>query len=113
MLRRQVGEKHARDLLLTGRIFDAAEAFRLGLVTEIVSPDDLMKRAREVAGMFLEASPTSVAMTKRLLLRYDEGRLGQEMELATQENAQIRTSEDFREGLASFLEKRPPKWTGR
>jgi methylglutaconyl-CoA hydratase len=113
MLRRQIGEKHARDLLLTGRIIDAAEAFRLGLVTEIVPPDDLMKRAREVANMFLEASPTSVAMTKRLLLRYDEGQLGQEMELATQENAQIRATEDFREGLASFLEKRPPKWTGR
>jgi methylglutaconyl-CoA hydratase len=113
MLRRQIGEKRARDLLLTGRIIDAAEAFRLGLVTEVVAPDDLMKRAREVANMFLEASPVSVAMTKRLLLRYDEGQLGHEMELATQENAQIRSTEDFREGLASFLEKRPPKWTGR
>jgi methylglutaconyl-CoA hydratase len=113
MLRRQIGEKHARELLLTGRTIDAAEAFRLGLVTEIVPPDDLMKRAREVANMFLEASPISVAMTKRLLLRYDEGQLGQEMELATQENAQIRATEDFREGLASFLEKRPPKWTRR
>jgi enoyl-CoA hydratase/carnithine racemase len=48
-----------------------------------------------------------------LLLRYDEERLRAEMELATQENAQIRATEDFREGLASFLEKRPPKWTGR
>jgi methylglutaconyl-CoA hydratase len=113
MLRRQIGEKHARDLLLTGRIIDAAEAFRLGLVTEIVPPDDLMKRAREVADMLLEASPTSLAMTKRLLLRYDEENLRQEMELATQENARIRSTEDFREGLASFLEKRPPKWSGR
>jgi methylglutaconyl-CoA hydratase len=113
MLRRQVGEKHARDLLLSGRIIDAAEAFRLGLVTEITPPDDLMKRAREVANMLLEASPTSLALTKRLLLRYDEERLRAEMELATQENAQIRATEDFREGLASFLEKRPPKWTGR
>jgi methylglutaconyl-CoA hydratase len=113
MLRRQIGEKHARDLLLTGRIIDAAEAFRLGLVTEIVPPDELMKRAREVADMLLEASPTSLAMTKRLLLRYDEGQLRQDLELATQENAQIRATEDFREGLASFLEKRPPKWTGR
>jgi methylglutaconyl-CoA hydratase len=113
MLRRQIGEKHARDLLLTGRIIDAAEAFRMGLVTEIVPPEDLMKRAREVAGMLLEASPTSLAMTKRLLLRYDEENLRQEMELATQENARIRSTEDFREGLASFLEKRPPKWSGR
>jgi methylglutaconyl-CoA hydratase len=113
MLRRQVGEKHARDLLLSGRIIDAAEAFRLGLVTEITPPDGLMKRAREVANTLLEASPTSLALTKRLLLRYDEEQLRRELELATQENAQIRATDDFREGLASFLEKRPPKWTGR
>jgi methylglutaconyl-CoA hydratase len=113
MLRRQVGEKHARDLLLSGRIIDAAEAFRLGLVTEITPPDGLMRRAREVANTLLEASPTSLALTKRLLLRYDEEQLRRELELATQENAQIRATDDFREGLASFLEKRPPKWTGR
>jgi methylglutaconyl-CoA hydratase len=113
MLRRQVGEKRARDLLLSGRIIDAAEAFRLGLVTEITPPDGLMKRAREVANTLLEASPTSLALTKRLLLRYDEEQLRRELELATQENAQIRATDDFREGLASFLEKRPPKWTGR
>jgi methylglutaconyl-CoA hydratase len=113
MLRRQVGEKHARDLLLSGRIVDAAEAFRLGLVTEITPADGLLKRAREVASTLLEASPTSLALTKRLLLRYDEEQLRRELELATQENAQIRATDDFREGLASFLEKRPPKWTGR
>src|SRR6202167_5133020 len=113
MLRRQVGEKHARDLLLSGRIIDAAEAFRLGLVTEITPSDGLMKRAREVADTLLEASPTSLALTKRLLLRYDEEQWRRELELPTQENAQIRATDDFREGLASFLEKRPPKWTGR
>jgi methylglutaconyl-CoA hydratase len=113
MLRRQVGEKRARDLLLSGRIIDAAEAFRLGLVTEITPPDGLMNRAREVANTLLEASPTSLALTKRLLLRYDEEQLRRELELATQENAQIRATDDFREGLASFLEKRPPKWSGR
>src|SRR6202453_2361290 len=113
MLRRQVGEKHARDLLLSGRSIDAAEAFRLGLVTEITPSDGLLKRARELANTLLEASPTSLALTKRLLLRYDEEQLRRELELATQENAQIRATDDFREGLASFLEKRPPKWTGR
>lgn len=111
MLRRQVGEKHARDLLLTGRIIDAAEAFRLGLVNEIVPLEALMKRAREVATMYLEASPVSLAMTKRLLLSHDD-RMRHELESATQENARIRGTADFREGLASFLEKRPPKWCG-
>ncbi|MFZ3215360.1 MAG: enoyl-CoA hydratase-related protein [Candidatus Acidiferrales bacterium] len=112
LLRRQIGEKHARELLLTGRIFDAAEAFRLGMVTEIVPSEDLLKRAHEVAALFLAASPTSLRRTKRLLLQYNEKEIAQEIELATQENAAIRGTEDFREGLASFLEKRQPKWTG-
>src|ERR1700691_485391 len=111
MLRRQVGEKHARDLLLTGRIVDAAEAFRLGLVNEIVPLEDLMKRAHEVAIMCVESSPVSLAMTKRLLISHDH-RMHEELELATQENARIRGTQDFREGLTSFLEKRRPKWCG-
>jgi len=113
LLRRQIGEKHARELLLTGATIDAAEAFRLGMVTEIVPAENLLKRAREVAARFLEASPTSLRRTKRLLLQYNEREVTQEIEMATQENAAIRATEDFREGLASFLEKRQPKWTGQ
>jgi methylglutaconyl-CoA hydratase len=113
LLRRQIGEKHARELLLTGTIIDAAEAFRLGMVTEIVAAADLLKRAHEVAAKFLEASPTSLRRTKRLLLQYDDKEVTQEIEMATQENAAIRATEDFREGLASFLEKRHPKWIGQ
>ncbi len=113
LVRRQMGEKRARELLLTGQIIDAAEAFRLGMVTEIVPAENLLQRAREVAAKFLEASPTSLRRTKRLLLLYNEKEVAQEIELATQENAAIRATEDFREGLASFLEKRQPKWTGR
>ena len=112
LVRRQMGEKRARELLLTGQIIDAAEAFRLGMVTEIVPAENLLQRAREVAAKFLEASPTSLRRTKRLLLLYNEKEVTQEIELATQENAAIRATEDFREGLASFLEKRQPKWTG-
>jgi methylglutaconyl-CoA hydratase len=113
ILRRQVGEKRARELAMTGRIFDAAEAFRLGLVTEIVPAEKLMERAHEIAAGFMESSPSSLLHTKQLLLSYDEGDVQREIEIAIKANADIRGSEDFREGVSSFLEKRAPKWTGR
>jgi methylglutaconyl-CoA hydratase len=112
-LLRQVGEKIARDLLLTGRIFDAAEALEIGLVNEIVPPDKLLDRARELAAQLAENSPLSLSNTKRLLADYARAELDSQIEAAIRENAGIRESADFREGIASFLEKRKPKWTGR
>jgi methylglutaconyl-CoA hydratase len=110
-LRRQIGDKQSRDLLLAGRIVEAAEAHRLGLVTEIAPAGTLAVRAREVAASLLAASPTSIANTKRLLLQQDESALQIDLERAIHANAEIRATPDFREGLASFLEKRDPKWT--
>jgi len=112
-LRRQTGDKIARDLLISGRIIDAAEAHRLGLVTEIVAAGKLAARAQEFAGLLLAASPTSIGRTKRLLLGYEEAALKAELEIAIRENAAIRSTADFREGLSSFLEKRESRWPGR
>jgi methylglutaconyl-CoA hydratase len=110
-LRRQIGEKRARDLLLTGRIFDAADALALGLVTQIVPAEILLSRARELATSLLSASPTSLVGTKLLLRRCAEVEIDREIELAVLENAAIRSMADFKEGLAAFLEKRPPNWS--
>jgi len=112
-LLRQVGEKIARDLLLTGRIFDAAEALKMGLINEIVPADKLLSRARELAGQLAENSPLSLLHTKRLLTDHARAELDVQIEAAIRENAGIRESADFREGIESFLEKRKPKWTGR
>jgi len=112
-LLRQIGEKHARDLLLTGRIIGAEEAYRLGLVNEVLPPDELMHRARELASSLLENSPMSLFATKRLLTAYAEEELDRETSAAVEENAHIRTTADFREGVTSFLEKRKPRWTGK
>jgi methylglutaconyl-CoA hydratase len=112
-LLRQVGEKSARDLLLTGRIFDAQEALRLGLISEIIPAENLMPRARELAFTLLENSPLSLAYTKRLLTNHARAELDSQIEAAIRENAGIRATADFREGITSFLEKRKPKWTGR
>lgn len=112
-LLRQVGEKIARDLLLTGRIFDAEEALRIGLLTQIVPQEKLMARARELAVHLIESSPLSLAFTKRLLTEHGRTELDAQVEAAIRENAGIRATADFREGITSFLEKRKPNWTGR
>src|SRR5882757_8340400 len=109
-LLRQVGEKIARDLLLTGRLFDAEEARRIGLVNEIVAADQLLQRARELAAQLMENSPASLAYTKRLLSEHAHAELDSQIEAAVRENAAIRSTADFREGISAFLEKRKPKW---
>src|SRR4051812_45072015 len=112
-LLRQIGEKQARDLLLTGRIFGAEEAARLGLITETVPPEQLLSRARELASVLTANSSASLRATKQLLTDHARAELGAQIEAAIRENAAIRSTADFREGISSFLEKRKPVWTGK
>ena len=112
-LLRQTGEKHARDLLLTGRIIGAEEAARMGLINEIVAPETLMVRARKLAALLMENSPASLRATKKLLNDHARAELDTQIDAAVRENAAIRTTADFREGIASFLEKRKPVWSGK
>ena len=112
-LLRQVGEKQARDILLTGRLFGADEAARMGLINEIVPPENLMTRARELASSLMENSPASLRATKQLLTDHARAELDAQIEAAVRENAAIRNTADFREGITSFLEKRKPTWTGK
>jgi methylglutaconyl-CoA hydratase len=109
----QVGHKIARDLLLSGRLFDATEAHRCGLVNEVVAADRLTDRARELAAQLLENSPSSVRATKKLINGFIFTQLDEQIAAAIEDNARIRTTSDFREGVASFLEKRKPVWSGK
>lgn len=111
-LRRRVGESVTRDLMLTGRIFPAAEAERLGLVNEIVAADALLGRARELAATLLANSPASLLATKKLLVESEEPAIDREISLAIEANAAVRSTPDFREGVTAFLEKRKPRWSG-
>jgi methylglutaconyl-CoA hydratase len=110
-LERQVGEKLARDLLLTGRMVDAAEATAIGLVTRVVPSDQLLVSARELAATLIANSPGSLLATKRLFVRASETEIDRRIELAVAESVAIRSTPDFREGLSAFLEKREPRWS--
>ena len=111
-LTRQIGEKRTRDLLLTGRIVEPAEAKQMGLINEIVAPEELMERAKQLADVLIAASPGSLTRAKRLLTSAAAAGLDADLERAVLENARIRSTPDFKEGLASFLEKRKPVWRG-
>ncbi len=112
-LTRQIGEKQARDLLLTARLVSAEEAAGMGLVNEVVEPERLIARARELAQTLAANSPESLLATKRLLLDFGEAKVERQLALAVDANARIRQTEDFREGISSFLEKRQPRWSGK
>jgi methylglutaconyl-CoA hydratase len=106
----QIGDKRSRDLLLTGRLFDAAEAYRLGLVTEIVAPEKLPTRVQTLAEALAANSPQSLRATKRLLAAQNKAWLDTAIAEAMEANARARETADFQEGVAAFLEKRKPVW---
>ena len=106
----QIGEKQARDLLLTARLFPAEEAVRLGLVNEVVEADRLEARAMELVGVLKGNSPEALVATKRLLAAQNKDWLDTAIAKALEANAEARGTHDFREGVAAFLEKRKPVW---
>src|SRR5580700_623301 len=112
-LTRQIGEKRSRDLLLTGRIIQAQEAKEFGMVTEVVPADRLLDRANELAAELIAASPSSLARAKHLLVSAAAPGIDHDLERAILENARIRCTPDFKEGVASFLEKRKPVWQSK
>ncbi|HYK35787.1 enoyl-CoA hydratase/isomerase family protein [Alloacidobacterium sp.] len=112
-LLRQIGDKRTRDLLLTGRLIKAEEAHELGLVTRIIAEQDLMREARSLAKCLLRNSPEAMYATKRLLNYYANHHLDAEIEAAIAANADARATEDFKEGVRAFLEKRTPDWPSR
>src|SRR6266446_2194393 len=109
-LTRQIGDKRSRDLLLTGRIIEAAEAKEFGMVTEVVPAERLQQRAFELANDLIAASPSSLTRAKHLLTSAAAAGVDHDLERAILENARIRCTPDFKEGVASFLEKRKPVW---
>ena len=109
-LQLQLGEKRARYLLLTGRLFTAEQGHQLGLVTEVCGFADVDRRAHVLAETLLANSPSALRDTKALLASQNRAWLDQSLALATTASSNSRQTPDFREGVTAFMEKRAPNW---
>jgi len=108
-----VGPAKAAELLFTGDIFDAAEALRIGLVSEVAAHEDLMTQALALAGRIAANPPLAVRHLKAGLTRYAYGDPREIGAWAIEKIRLLMQTEDHREGVASFLEKRPAVFQGR
>ena len=108
---RAMGPNAARRYFLTAERFDASEAFRIGLVHELAAPDELDGRINELLGALMQTSAQAVAESKRLVRELSARPIDNALITDTAERiAAIRTSDDGREGVRAFLEKRKPRW---
>lgn len=107
-LPRMVGTAKALELMWTGEIIGAAEAERLGIVSRVVPPDELMKVAQELAEKIAQQPPMPVELTKRMVYRTMNDDFARHLDLESWAQRICSGSEDSREAIRAFLEKRPP-----
>jgi 2-(1,2-epoxy-1,2-dihydrophenyl)acetyl-CoA isomerase len=110
---RLLGYARAFDWMCSGRKIDSAEALAWGLVSEVVPADDVLARTQERAAALAALPTRAIAMTKRLFERAAFSRLEDQLELEAQLQVAATRTEDFAEGVAAFLEKRDPRFSGR
>ncbi|MCK9495150.1 MAG: enoyl-CoA hydratase/isomerase family protein [Dehalococcoidia bacterium] len=113
LLPRAVGTQRALELMFTGRRVTAQEALELGVVLETVPPDHLLDRACEVAEAIADGPPLSHAAHKRLVYGIESDDLARVEELTPMYVGKLFVTEDGREGVRSFLDRREPEFTGR
>jgi enoyl-CoA hydratase/carnithine racemase len=112
-LPRLVGKHQAFGPLFLGDSFDAATAFRMGLISEVVPKGTALDRARAVARRFAEKSPIVMKIGRDAFMRACDADYRRAIENAAESFALVATTQDCQEGLDAFVEKRPPKYTGR
>src|SRR3546814_3749236 len=113
-LPRLVGAGLAAEIVLTGRFIDAGRALSAGLVSEIVDEDELLDRGIALAGEMLATSPHGLRRSKQALnLNIDAPILEAAMAIEDRQQVILSATEDHREALAAFLEKRPPAYRDR
>lgn len=112
-LPRAIGRSAAMEVILTGDPLPASRAYELGLVNRVVAPDQVEATAREMASRIAASAPLAVWASRRIVLASayeDDATL---INMTNQEFGKILGSEDTKEGLTAFIEKRPPNWQGR
>ena len=109
-LRRQIGERNLRELVLGAELIDAARAKEIGLVNRVVAPDQVLTEAQKFADSVLQGAPKAIAQTKKLIEELWSTSVREDVDLALKHHMQARESEEAREGIAAFNEKRKPNW---
>ena len=109
-LRRQVRERHLRELVLGGELIDAARAREIGLVNCVVPADTVMNEAQKFADSVLQGAPNAIAQTKKLVEQLWSSSVKEDVDVALKHHMQARESAEAREGIAAFNEKRKPNW---
>ena len=107
-----VGSSDAMRLLLTGEFIDAQEALRIGLVSQVTEPDDLLKAAQETAEKIAVNSPLAIRLTKELARRGRDMSLADGLRLYQEYSRLAFSSNDAREGTQAFAERREPQYEG-
>ncbi len=113
-LPRVVGFAKAKELLLTGETIDVAEAYRIGMVSKVVPPDQLIPAARELAGKIAALPPLAVASNKHALHKsMEQTDIIAQMMVEIECQDKLMATEDFKEAAAAFMEKRPAVFKGK
>jgi len=103
----------AAEILLMGRHIDAQEAYRIGLINKVVPVEQLMPTARQWAEILCQAAPLSVRATKEAMIRGYSMSLNEGLQLTRELASSLRNTEDSKEGVTAFKEKRKPHWKGQ
>lgn len=111
-LRRQLRERDLRELLLASELIDAQRALEIGLVNRVVPVSELENEAQKIAASVLQGAPDAITNSKRLIEELWSTSVKEDIECALRHHMEARESDEAKEGIAAFLEKRAPKWAG-